>query len=74
MSEGKRYLGDGVYYSHDGFLAVLTTEDGGGASNTIYLDPSVIVSLLQALGERYGRSKLCQAIGIEVEQADAEET
>ena len=45
MSEDKVYLGDSVYADFDGFGIVLTTENGQGASNTIFLEPSVLASL-----------------------------
>lgn len=35
--ELKKYLGDGVYVTYDGFAWILTTESG----NTIYLEPFV---------------------------------
>jgi len=41
----KIYLGDSVYAHFDGYQIKLTTENGYGASNTIYLDPSVVRSL-----------------------------
>jgi hypothetical protein len=42
----KTYLGDSVYAEvvNDGMI-VLTTENGIGPSNIIYLDPEVIVAL-----------------------------
>lgn len=42
----KRYLGDGVYASYDGYHIVLTAEDGVVATNTIYLEPSVLAALI----------------------------
>ena len=47
----KVYLGDSVYAKHDGFGVVLTTENGlpDDPSNTIYLEPSVIASLIDFL-------------------------
>ena len=38
----KRYLGDGVYASFDGYHVILTTENGIDSTNTIYLDDTVI--------------------------------
>lgn len=45
----KRYLGDGVYadYDEEGYHLILTTENGIQVENVIYLDPSVIHSLLE---------------------------
>ena len=42
MSKYKLYLGDSVYMSTDGFHIVLTTENGYGPSNTIFLEPDMI--------------------------------
>lgn len=41
----KIYLGDSVYCAFDGFHIVLTTENGLGPSNTIYMEPGVIEAL-----------------------------
>lgn len=41
----KIYLGDSVYAEFDGYAIVLTTENGFGPSNTIVLEPSVLVAL-----------------------------
>lgn len=41
----KVYLGDSVYVTFDGFMFCLTTENGYGSSNTIYLEPSVLDNL-----------------------------
>lgn len=40
------YLGDSVYIDTDGFYLVLTTDNGEGATSTIYLDPSVYAALV----------------------------
>ena len=37
----KEYIGDGVYVAFDGFMLILTTEDGSKVYNTIFLFPSV---------------------------------
>lgn len=47
MSERKAYIGDSVYADHDGFGLVLTTENGYGASNTIYMEPEVWRALVE---------------------------
>lgn len=53
----KQYIGDSVYADFDGYHIVLTTENGYGASNTIYLEPQVLAALddykswLRKLGE-----------------------
>jgi len=48
MSEQKTYLGDSVYADVDGRAVMLTTENGrpGDPSNTIYLEPEVLVALV----------------------------
>ena len=41
----KRYLGDSVYAEFDGYGITLTTENGYGPSNIIYLEPQVLAAL-----------------------------
>lgn len=41
----KDYLGDSVYAEFDGYGVTLTTDNGMGASNTIYLEPEVFSAL-----------------------------
>lgn len=41
------YLGDSVYADFDGYHVVLTTNNGFGPSNAIYLEPSVIKKLTE---------------------------
>jgi hypothetical protein len=43
----KEYLGDSVYADFDGFQIVLTTENGYGATNTIYMEPDVVAAFLK---------------------------
>ena len=38
----KQYMGDSVYAAFDGVGLKLTTENGFGASNTIYIEPEVL--------------------------------
>ena len=46
MGVKKEYLGDSVYATFDGFYVTLTTENETDvASNTIMLEPSVIIAL-----------------------------
>ncbi len=40
-----RYIGDGVYASHDGYQIVMETSDGISVSNRIALDDQVLGSL-----------------------------
>jgi len=42
----KQYIGDGVYAVFDGRGIWLTTEDGIVATDAIYVEPEVLVSLL----------------------------
>jgi len=43
----KKYLGDSVYAEWDAFRGVvLTTENGYGPSNTIVLEPEVLLELV----------------------------
>lgn len=44
----KAYLGDGVYADWDGGRVILTTDNGIEATNTIIMEPEVLVAL-----ERY---------------------
>jgi response regulator of citrate/malate metabolism len=39
------YLGDSVYAGFDGFNIVLTTNNGEGATNVIFLEPFVLIAL-----------------------------
>ena len=44
MSE-KVYIGDGIYAQRNPYDVMLTTEDGGHVTNTIYIDPVIWVAL-----------------------------
>ena len=41
----KTYLGDSVYVEDDGYFMILTTENGDGPTNVIYLEPQVCAAL-----------------------------
>jgi hypothetical protein len=43
----KQYIGDSVYADFDGYHIVLTTENGLGASNTVYLEYGVFMQLME---------------------------
>lgn len=43
----KEYIGDSVYADCDGYGLTLTTENGFGPSNTIYLEPTVYDALTE---------------------------
>lgn len=58
--ETKDYLGDSVYADFDGYGIVLTTENGYGPSNTIYLEPNV-QSALRVYQDRI--KSLCEQAG-----------
>ena len=45
----KTYLGDSVYVDFSGYGITLTTENGYGPTNTIFLEPEGIVSLEEFL-------------------------
>lgn len=47
----KQYLGDGVYVGFDGFVLVLSAENGVHATDTIYLEPQVLESLVLYIDE-----------------------
>lgn len=42
----KEYIGDSVYVELDDYQLVLTTENGEGPTNEIFLDPEVFKSLV----------------------------
>jgi hypothetical protein len=50
----KQYLGDSVYAEFDGYSIKLTTENGYGPSNTIWLEPNVVLAL-EAYRKRFFR-------------------
>ena len=50
----KQYLGDSVYADFDGWQICLTTENGIGASNTVYLEDQVIQSFMRYVEKCYG--------------------
>lgn len=64
----KTYLGDGVYADTEDGMLKLTTENGYGASNTIYLEPEVIDALIRYVNTARGASsappKSPEALGI----------
>ncbi len=47
MSKYKYYLGDGAYIDFDGYNYILTAENGIYATDTVYLEPSVLRNFLQ---------------------------
>ena len=49
------YLGDSVYYELDCGTVILTTQNGLGASNTIALEPEVIVNLVRQIARDLDR-------------------
>jgi hypothetical protein len=48
---GKHYLGDSVYVEFDGYHIILTTDNGLGPSNTIYVEPPVLAAFEQYVAE-----------------------
>ena len=59
----KEYLGDSVYADFDGYMICLTTENGMGPSNTIYLEPEVMRELI-----RYAESLKARQPGVEADR------
>ena len=49
--ENKQYLGDSVYAEYDGSGIVLTTDNGLGPTNVIYLELEVLAALVRFAGE-----------------------
>ena len=43
----KDYLGDSVYAEFDGYGYILTTDNGCGSSNIIYMEPEVLSALMR---------------------------
>lgn len=50
----KRYLGDSVYVEEERGMLKLTTDNGMGPSNTIYLEPDVYSALVEYACKMYG--------------------
>jgi len=50
-SETKQYIGDGVYVDFDGYMLILTTEDGVVVNNTIALEPDIWRNLVNYVTE-----------------------
>jgi hypothetical protein len=45
MNEYKQYIGDSIYVEWDGYGLLLTTENGCGTSNSIYMGPRTLKRL-----------------------------
>ena len=43
--QDKRYLGDAVYATHDGYHIWISTENGVAVTNSIALEPTVLAAL-----------------------------
>lgn len=65
----KQYLGDSVYVEtdYDRGMFCLTTDNGFGPSNTIWLEPQTFTALVQ-----YGQSKLHPAAKAETAQENGD--
>ena len=48
----KVYLGDSVYVDREGDAIVLTTENGYGPNNVIFLEPEVYAALLAYMEQK----------------------
>jgi hypothetical protein len=57
-NEDKVYMGDSVYADWDGINIVLTTENDGTASNTIYIDDQVWAHLVDYIDSLRRKAKL----------------
>jgi hypothetical protein len=62
MTHDRHYIGDSVYLYNEEERVRLTTENGLGPSNEIYLDLEVIGNLLRAFGRRFDKETLCEII------------
>lgn len=51
----KQYIGDSVYAELEGDMIKLTTDNGMGPSNTIYLEFDVAINLIQYIEDNFGR-------------------
>lgn len=49
----KEYLGDSVYLEYDGYMMILTTDNGTGASNTIFMEPEVVDAFIKLAKEKH---------------------
>lgn len=61
----KRYLGDSVFVSVDGGMLTLTTDNGQGATNTIYLEVEVYEALVAFYEEAARVARYEQAVARE---------
>ena len=58
----KEYLGDSVYADCDDYYIILTTDNGEGPSNTIYLEPAVMAELWRFHQERLAKPKSTEVV------------
>ncbi len=68
MDENKQYLGEGVYVKYDGYHVVLKTEQHGipalgigSETNTICLDSTTALNLIDYLEQTFGFAGKCGA-------------
>jgi hypothetical protein len=54
----KEYLGDSVYAAYDGDGIMLTTENGAGPSNEIFMDPDTIKAFMRFV-QQLSRDRQC---------------
>jgi hypothetical protein len=64
----KTYLGDGAYAEFDGYQLCVTAENGVEVTNTVYLDPSVLMALLRFAGRHFHIEQLVEALNEGVRQ------
>lgn len=52
MGNSREYLGDSVYVTDNGYHICLTTDNGTGPTNIIYLEPAVWNALVAYMDRR----------------------
>jgi hypothetical protein len=55
--KNKDYIGDGVYVEYDGYGITLKANSPDAPTDTIYLEPSVMVNLQNFVQRVYGKEK-----------------
>lgn len=62
METSKMYLGDSVYVEYDGHDVRISTNNGEEDRNTIYLNPDIIINLLEYLKITIASSDLLKTL------------
>lgn len=58
----KTYLGDGLYVNFDGYQLMVSAENGVVATDTVYMEPNVLVALLRFAGQHFNTEPLIRAL------------